>query len=124
MTRERLGEARQQVRDIAERVASIPEPHRSRKKAEPQLEKLQGPLQIGDTVRVLSFGQNAELVGLSPDRSEAEVQMGALRFRVKVDNIERLSKRQSEAERRPATDAGVAVRRLEDRPVVAMQLDL
>src|SRR5438105_1368248 len=103
MTRERLGEARQQVRDLEEKVASIPEPRRSRKKAEPQLEKLEGPLQIGDTVRVLSFGQNAELVGLSPDRSEAEVQMGSLRFRVNVDNIERLNKRQAEAERRPAT---------------------
>src|SRR5436305_7109137 len=80
MTRERLGEAREQVRGLAEIVASISEPRRSRKKAEPQLEKLEGPLQIGDTVRVLSFGQNAELVGLSPDRSEAEVQMGSFRI--------------------------------------------
>ena len=57
-------------------------------------------MQIGDTVRVLSFGQNAELVGLSADRSEAEVQMGSMRFRVSVDNIERLSKRQASTQER------------------------
>ena len=124
MTRERLGEARQQIRDLEEKVASIPEPQRLRKQAEPQLQKSAGPLQIGDTVRVLSFGQNAELVGLSADRSEAEVQMGALRFRVNVDNIERLSKRQAAEEGRSASEPGVIVPRLEDRPVVSMQLDI
>ncbi len=124
MTRERLGEARERVRGLEEKVAPIAEPHRSRKKAEPQLERLEGPLQIGDTVRVLSFGQNAELVGLSADRSEAEVQMGSLRFRVHVDNIERLNKRQTETEKRSTTEAGVVVPRLEDRPDVAIQLDM
>ncbi len=126
MTRERLGEARQQIRQLEEKTASIPEPRR--KKAEPQYEKSEGPLQIGDTVRVLSFGQNAELVGLSADRSEAEVQMGSLRFRVSVDNIERLSKRQAGAEAVGASVASkqpaVVLPRYEDRPEVAMQLDI
>jgi DNA mismatch repair protein MutS2 len=121
MTRERLGEARKQVRGLEEKVTTIPEPRRPRK-AEPQPEKLEGPLQIGDTVRVLSFGQNAELVGLSPDRSEADVQMGALRFHVSVDNIERISKRQATAAERASSS--VVVPRLEDRPDVAMQLDI
>ncbi len=121
MTRERLGEARKQVRELEEKVTTFPEPRRPRK-AEPQPEKLEGPLQIGDTVRVLSFGQNAELVGLSPDRSEADVQMGALRFHVSVDNIERISKRQATAAERASS--GVVVPRLEDRPDVAMQLDI
>lgn len=121
MTSERLGEARKQVRGLEENVTTIPEPRRPRK-AEPQPEKLEGPLQIGDTVRVLSFGQNAELVGLSPDRSEADVQMGALRFHVSVDNIERISKRQATATERASS--GVVVPRLEDRPDAAIQLDI
>ena len=87
-------QARQQARQLEEQVAALPEPQKPRKPV-PEQEKLAGPLQIGDTVRVLSFGQNAELLGLSADRSEAEVQMGALRFRVSVDNIERISKRKA-----------------------------
>ena len=58
-------------------------------------ERLEGPLQIGDSVRILSFGQTAELLGLSADRGEAEVQMGPMRLRVSVDNIERISKRKA-----------------------------
>ncbi|MDQ2715297.1 MAG: Smr/MutS family protein, partial [Chloroflexota bacterium] len=72
--------------------------------------------------RVLSFGQNADLVGLSADRSEAEVQMGSMRFRVSVDNIERLSKRQANREERAAPS--VVMTPVEDRPDVAMQLDI
>jgi DNA mismatch repair protein MutS2 len=141
MTRERLGEARQQVRDLQEKAVPLPEPRRPRKHAGTTQEDTQpgvdqSPLQIGDIVRVLSFGQNAELVGLSPDHSEAEVQMGSMRFRVSVDNIERISKRQAAAEaggRSSATAAGashagtrpaVVLPRYEDRPEVASQLDM
>src|SRR3989441_1270213 len=128
MTRERLGEARQEVRDLAERVTTVPAPRRSARRAGDEagvsVGTNEGPLQIGDAVRVLSFGQNAELVGLSGDRSEAEVQMGSLRFRVSVDNIERLSKRQAAVEQRTPTQPAVALPRYEDRPDVAMQLDM
>ena len=129
MTRERLGEARQQVRDLAENLTPVPAPRRPSKKAEPEeageaAGANEGPLQIGDTVRVLSFGQNAELVGLSPDHSEAEVQMGALRFRVNVDNIERLSKRQAAVQERTQSQPAIVLPRYEGRPEVAMQLDM
>ncbi len=129
MTRERLGEARRQVRDLAENLTPVPAPRRPSKKAEPEeageaAGANEGPLQIGDTVRVLSFGQNAELVGLSPDHSEAEVQMGALRFRVNVDNIERLSKRQAAVQERTQSQPAIVLPRYEDRPEVATQLDI
>src|SRR5581483_788913 len=128
MTRERLGESRQRVNSLEEKVAQLPLPRRSSKKVEtPQEEKLEGPLRIGDTVRVLSFGQNAELLGLSADRSEADVQMGALRTRVSVDNLERVSKRQASAEERErerGVQSSVVVPRYEDRPEVVMQLDM
>ena len=124
MTRERLGEARQQVRSFAENLTPVPVPRRTSKKSELELEKIDGPLQIGDTVRILSFGQNAELLGLSTDHSEAEVQMGSLRFRVNVDNIERISKRQAAAEERGKTEPAVVLPPYEDRPEVATQLDM
>jgi DNA mismatch repair protein MutS2 len=124
MSRERLGEARQQVRSFEEKLTPVQVPRRASKKAETDLEKIGGPLQIGDTVRVLSFGQNAELLGLSADHGEAEVQMGSLRFRVNVDNIERISKRQAAAEQRGKIEPAVVLPRYEDRPEVATQLDM
>jgi DNA mismatch repair protein MutS2 len=130
MTREQLAEERQQVRELAENIIPVPAPRRPVKKAEPEdvgsplAGAQEGPLQIGDTVRVLSFGQNAELVGLSADRSEAEVQMGALRFRVSVDNIERLSKRQAAMQERTQAQPAVTLPRYEDLPEVATQLDM
>ena len=129
MTRERLGEARQQVRELTEKVTPVPAPRRSAKKAEAEeTEALagvkEGPLEIGDIVRVLSFGQNAELVGLSPDHSEAEVQMGSMRFRVSVDNIERLSKRQAATQEKTQAQPAVVLPRYEDRPEIATQLDM
>ena len=117
MTRERLGEARQKVHGLESKVARIPEPRRPSRKAAAEagttVWTTQEPLQIGDTVRVLSFGQNAELLGLTADRSEADVQMGALRIRVSVDNLERLSKRQAAAteERTPPAVGLAALRR-------------
>src|SRR6266487_1476169 len=126
MTRERLGEAQQKVQQLEDKVARIPEPRRPSRKVAAEAgatyESTQEPLKIGDTVRVLSFGQNAELLGLSADRSEADVQMGSLRFRVNVDNLERLSKRQATAEER--TPPSVVLPRYEDRPEIAMQLDM
>ena len=120
LTRERLGDARQKTRQLEEKVSPIAEPRRIRT-VEPQQERLEGAIQVGDTVRVLTFNQNAEVVSLSSDHNEAEVQMGALRFRVNVDNLERLSKRKAAAaERIP----DVVIPRMEDRPVVARELDI
>ncbi|HLI05023.1 MAG TPA: endonuclease MutS2 [Ktedonobacteraceae bacterium] len=125
ISRERLHQDRQRVRNLEEKVAPIAEPRRARK-VDPQQEKLEGPLQIGDTVRVLSFGQNAELLGLSPDHSEADLQMGALRIRVSVENLERVSKHQAAAEERVHEYSAPAVVRpnMEDRPDVATELDM
>src|SRR6266704_2221560 len=125
MTRERLGEAQQKVQQLEDKVARIPEPRRPSRKVAAEAgatyESTQEPLKIGDTVRVLSFGQNAELLGLSADRSEADVQMGSLRFRVNVDNLERVGKRQARAEE---DERRVVVPRLEDRAPVDLQLDM
>jgi DNA mismatch repair protein MutS2 len=123
LTREHLNEDRQRVNRLEEKLAPLPEPRKSEKKAAVQEGKVEGPLRIGDVVRVLSFGQNAELIGLSADRSEAEVKMGSMRFRVSVDNIERLSQRQAAAEERTQQPA-IVLPSYEERPDVSMQLDM
>jgi DNA mismatch repair protein MutS2 len=123
LTREQLNDDRLRINKLEEKLTPLAEPSKPVKKAEIIEEKAEGPLKIGDTVRVLSFGQNAELVGLSADRSEAEVKMGSMRFRVSVENIERLSKRQAESQERNPSPA-VTLPRYEDRPEVAMQLDM
>ncbi len=123
MTRDRLGEARQRVQELEEKVTPLPQPGRtSARKEEVADEKFEGPLRSGDTVRVLSFGQNAEVLGLAADRGEADVQMGALRIRVSVDNLERVSKRKATAAER--AQPAIVVPRYEDRPEVALQLDM
>ncbi len=122
ISRERLNDARQRTRGLEEKVVPVPEPHRQRH-VEPS-EKLDGPLQIGDTVRVLSFGQNADLVGLSADRNDAEVQMGALRVRVSVDNIERISKRKATSEERQNERPNIIRPDMEERPAIGLQLDI
>jgi DNA mismatch repair protein MutS2 len=134
MTRERLDNTRNKVRGLEEKVTPIPQPRRASKQVEAEADsKEEGPLRIGDTVRILSFGQNAELLGLTADRSEADVQMGALRMRVSVDNLERISKRQAQSQTgeqalpgsaAQAAQPAVVVPRYEDRPDVATQLDM
>jgi DNA mismatch repair protein MutS2 len=122
ISRERLNESRQTARRLEEKVVSLPEPVRP-KKEQPEIERQEGPLKIGDSVRVLSLGgQLAELVGLSADRSEAEVQMGAMRFRINVDTIERVSKRKAATEERSAPS--IVLPRYEERPEVDRQLDI
>ncbi|MBV9688877.1 MAG: endonuclease MutS2 [Ktedonobacteraceae bacterium] len=122
LTRERLGEARQQARRLEEKVIALPQPVRSKKQVEVQEERLEGPLQIGDTVHVHSLGQNAELLALSADHNEAEVQIGSMKFRVNVDNLERISKRKAASDERAAPN--VILPRYEDRPAVALQLNI
>ncbi|MBV9706604.1 MAG: endonuclease MutS2 [Chloroflexi bacterium] len=122
LTRERLVDVRQQARRLEEKVIALPQPVRSKKRVEAQEERLEGPLQIGDTVRVHSLGQNAELLALSADRNEAEVQIGSMKFRVNVDNLERISKRKAASDER--TIPSVILPRYEDRPAVALQLNI
>ncbi len=125
ISREHLSNARQIAHRLEEKVIAVPEAQRPRQRtqeAELSPEELNRPLQIGDMVRVLNFGQNAELLGVSADRNEAEVQMGAMRFRVNIDNIERVSKRKAKETEQSAPS--IVAPRYEDRPAVDLQLDM
>nr|BBH92806.1 endonuclease MutS2 [Thermogemmatispora argillosa] len=123
LTRERLEQARRQVRQLDEKLELLPEPAQVRQKEE-EVELSEGPLQVGDLVRVLTFGQNAELVSLAPERGEAEVQMGSLRFRVPLEHLRRVGGRQAAGTQSGSRSPAVVLPRAEDRPAVSMQLDI
>jgi DNA mismatch repair protein MutS2 len=121
LSNERLGALRHQSRDLEARL--IPVPARRKRRPEPDTEepRLAGPLQVGDAVLVRSVNQRGELIGLSEARGEAEVQLGALKTRVPVTDLERLSRRQTHAaDDRPALSLPV----LAERVAPDLQLDL
>jgi DNA mismatch repair protein MutS2 len=120
LTRERLNELRQRTRRLEERVAPVAQPalHRELPREE---EAAAGPLAVGDTVRVLTLGQSAEVLEMSADGAEAEVQMGPMRLRVGVGDLQRLRRRQPDSEERAGS---VVVLRAGDRPAVSHQLDI
>ena len=123
LTRETLEHARGEARALEERTAAVPAPVRRRRPAEPKEaeERLAGPVGVGDTVRVRSMDQRGEVVSLSQTRGEAEVQMGALKVRVPLTDLVRLSRRQARVEgERPA----LSLPPLADRPTPDTQLDL
>ncbi|MBX5449550.1 endonuclease MutS2 [Thermogemmatispora sp.] len=123
LTRERLEQARRQVRQLDEQLELLPEPAQGQRQEE-EAELSEGPLQVGDLVRVLPFGQNAELVSLAPERGEAEVQMGSLRFRVPLENLRRLGGRQAAERQSGSRSPAIVLPRVEDRAAVSMQLDI
>ncbi|HEY7778716.1 MAG TPA: endonuclease MutS2 [Ktedonobacterales bacterium] len=118
--KEDLDALRARARALEEHAAPVPLPKRRERRARPEAdEPLAGPLTVGDTVRIRTVNQRGELVSLS-DRGEAEVQLGALKMRVAVDDLERLSRRQARAPEAPA----ISLPPLADRPTPDVQLDL
>ena len=102
VTPETLSELRSRTRTLEEKAA--PAQSRVRRRVEePREAILSGPVGLGDTVRVRSVNSRGEVVGLPDARGEVEVQLGALKLRVPVADVERLSKRQARGtEERPA----------------------
>ncbi len=122
---EKLDNMRSRVRGMDERLAPVPEPQR-RAPEPPADEPEAGPLELGDTVRVRSFNQRGELVSLPDGKGEAEVQLGLLKLRVPVADLERLSKRQARSEGSANGDGmrGVSLPSVIEREVPDLQLDL
>ena len=121
LTREGLRSLREEARRLEERVPPPPRPRRRQRSPEEAGESpevMPGPLQVGDTVRVLSVGQTGELLELAPERGEAEVQMGPMRVRVPVDELERLRARA------PAPPPPVLVLRPDQQRTAPTQLDM
>jgi DNA mismatch repair protein MutS2 len=119
LTRDQLNELRRSTRRLEDRVAPAPRPAPRQERPAEEVAPA-GPLEVGDTVQVMTLGQPAEVVELSADGTEAAVQMGPMRIRVAAADLQRLRRR------RPAEEEGrpVVLLRAEDRPPVAMQLDM
>jgi len=104
LTEERLEQLRARARRVEERAAPTPSRLRQPTRAgqagatddEERVEE--GPLAVGDTVRIRSMNQRGEVLSLPNAQGDVEVQLGALKLRVGVNNLERLSRRQARAE--------------------------
>ncbi|HEY7202095.1 MAG TPA: endonuclease MutS2 [Candidatus Dormibacteraeota bacterium] len=127
LTREGLDELRKRARRMEDRMAPVPRPARRRPAAaasasadvEDEDEGLDGPPRVGDFVEVMSLGQIGELLDLSADGTEAEVQMGSMRVRARSRDLRRVRRRRSEEGER-----AIVVLRPPDRGAVAPQLDM
>jgi DNA mismatch repair protein MutS2 len=148
LTREGVDELRKRTRQLEERMVPVSRPARPRRPAgqdggrdegsaggrdegraagqdEGQDEGqdgdrgLAGPPRVGDAVEVVSLGQVGELLDLSADGSGAEVQMGSMRVRARVDDLRRVRRREAEEPAR-----SIVVLRPPDRGLVAQQLDM
>ena len=122
---DQLDHLRAQMRGMDEHLAPVREPLRPAPE-DPADGPEAGPLEIGDTVRVRSFNQRGELLSLPDGKGEAEVQLGLLKLRVPVADLERLSKRQARSEASANSDGarGVSLPSLMEREVPDLQLDL
>jgi DNA mismatch repair protein MutS2 len=121
LDRSDLDALRRRTRRMEETVAPLARPHLERERPAEPAEGLEGPPQVGDRVRVVSFGQVGELLDLSAGGDEAEVQMGPMRVRVPIEDLQRLSRGDA-----PAGEPyrSVRVLRSDQRASISAQLDM
>jgi DNA mismatch repair protein MutS2 len=120
LTREGLDELRKRTRRMEDRMPAPSRPTRRRAAVEAPDEGLDGPPRVGDAVEVLSLGQVGELLDLSADGDDAEVQMGSMRVRARVTDLRRVRRRASDEPSRsivvlPRTDRGPLSQQLDMR---------
>ena len=125
LTRSGVEELRRRTRRLEDSVVPAARPAPGRERPAEAVEQLEGSPQVGDTVRVVSFGQVGELLDLSGDGDQAEVQVGPMRLRVAVDDLQRVSRRETPVERE-GDDAvrSVLVLRSDARARISPQLDM
>jgi DNA mismatch repair protein MutS2 len=131
MSEEQLSALRSRLRGVEDRANPLPEPavplprkearRRAERAAEPEEADvvIPGDPVVGDPVRIVSLGQRGELLALPDHRGEAEVQVGAMKLRVRASDLERLSRRQARAEERTAI-----LPQFSEHPTPESQLDL
>jgi DNA mismatch repair protein MutS2 len=100
VSEERLAALRQRARRLEERTTPSRAPVR-RPVAAPEDEREEGALAAGDTVYVRTMAQRGELLSAPDAKGEAEVQVGSLKLRVNVGDLDRLSKRQARSNETP-----------------------
>ncbi|HKA48142.1 MAG TPA: endonuclease MutS2 [Candidatus Dormibacteraeota bacterium] len=125
LTRSGVEELRRRARRIEDKIAPATGQAVKRDPPAEAVEPLDGRPEVGDVVRVASLGQVGELLSLSADGSQAEVLAGSLRLRVGVDDLQRVTRRESGPERLEDEPArSVVVMRSADRARISQQLDM
>ena len=125
LTRSGVQELRRRARRIEDKIAPATGQAVKRDPPAEAVEPLDGRPEVGDVVRVASLGQVGELLSLSADGSQAEVLAGSLRLRVGVDDLQRVTRRESGPERLEDEPArSVVVMRSADRARISQQLDM
>jgi DNA mismatch repair protein MutS2 len=119
-SRDRVGELHRQARRLEDRVAPVRAQRRPR--PTPEAEKLDGPLQVGDRVRVLRLDQTGELISLAADGNDAEVQIGPMRMRVPLRDLEKIRRPRAEPDPERSQPAISLPRR--ERATASIQLDI
>ena len=56
-------------------------------------------LQVGDQVKIVDMGQRGEVIEIFPDRKEARVQIGVIRFTMAINRLEIVEKAKAPGER-------------------------
>jgi DNA mismatch repair protein MutS2 len=106
VTEEQLRDLRAHVRGMEQQTAPVPLPRQAQQRRGRGRESevvLTGPIEAGDTVRVRSMNARGEVLTAPDAKGEVEVQLGALKLRVPVDELERLSARQARGRGTPST---------------------
>ncbi len=133
LTEAQLAQLRERIHATDGRLAPLAEPPRSvpvrrshastpaESSDEPAIDQvIGGAFQVGDPVRVISMNLRGELIGLPDSRGEAEVQLGMMKMRIRVDDLERLSRRKARALERVT----LSLPKLEVRPAPEDRLDV
>jgi DNA mismatch repair protein MutS2 len=122
LTRAGIDQLRRRARKVEDSLPPLSQPARPPRAADKVgAEALAGPVQVGDSVRVAALDQTGEVLGLSADGDEAEVQIGPMRLRTGTSGLQRLRPRPA----RDGDDGGaVRVVRAADRAPISYQLDM
>ncbi|HEX4216489.1 MAG TPA: endonuclease MutS2, partial [Candidatus Dormibacteraeota bacterium] len=121
--RGRADELRRRTRRAGDRISPSGRVTPRAPRLAEQVESLDGPLKVGDSVYVRNLDQVGELLQLWAGGAEAEVGLGPLRLRVHRQDLERVRRRGGEAPTQSEPAISV-VRPPGARHSVSMQLDM
>lgn len=117
-----VDELRRRARRTGNRISPVGRVTPRAPRVAEQVESLDGPLKVGDSVYVRNLDQIGELLQLWADGAEAEVGLGPLRLRVHRRDLEKVRRR---GETPAASEPAISVVRPPDaRHSVSMQLDM
>lgn len=105
--KESTRQARQKLEAVKEKVKLKPEEAGSREKG-PQVKVVGGPVQAGDMVRIKGQATVGEVMDIKG--KDAEIRIGALKSKVKLNRLEKISRKEYRKETATGEDKPAAMR--------------